>query len=64
MMNKLAVLENAFRNVGKILKKGDCIVLETTVPPETTETIVRKWLEEESGLKFGEFYLLILRRAW
>ncbi len=52
-----SILENAFRNVGKILKKGDCVVLETTVPPETTETIVRKWLEEESGLKFGEFYL-------
>lgn len=52
-----SLLENAIRNVGKILKKGDCVVLETTVPPQTTETIVRKWLEEESGLKFGEFYL-------
>jgi UDP-N-acetyl-D-mannosaminuronic acid dehydrogenase len=51
------ILENAFRNVGKILKKGDCVVLETTVPPQTTETIVRRWLEEESNLKFGEFYL-------
>ena len=52
-----SILEDAFRNVGRILKKGDCVVLETTVPPETTETIVREWLEEESGLKFGEFYL-------
>ncbi len=52
-----AILENAFRNVGKILKKGDCVVLETTVPPLTTELVVKKWLEEESGLKFGEFYL-------
>lgn len=52
-----SIMENAFRNVGKILKKGDCVVLETTVPPQTTETIVRGWLEEESGLKFGEFYL-------
>lgn len=51
------ILENAFRNVGKILKNGDCVVLETTVPPLTTETIVKGWLEEESGLKFGEFYL-------
>ena len=51
------ILENAFRNVGKILKKGDCVVLETTVPPHTTEIKVRKWLEEESGLKLGEFYL-------
>ncbi|OGM11198.1 GDP-mannose dehydrogenase [Candidatus Woesebacteria bacterium RBG_16_34_12] len=52
-----SIMENAFRNVGKILKKGDCVVLETTVPPQTTETIVRGWLEEESELKFGEFYL-------
>ena len=51
------ILENAFRNVGKILKRGNLVVLETTVPPMTTETIVRRWLEEESGLKLGEFYL-------
>ncbi len=52
-----SILEKAFRNVGKVLKNGDCVVLETTVPPRTTETIVKRWLEEESGLKFGEFYL-------
>lgn len=51
------VLESAFREVGKILKKGDIVVLETTVPPGTTENLVKKWLEEESGLKLGEFYL-------
>ena len=50
-------LESAFRNVGKLLKNGDIVVLETTVPPFTTEKIVRDWLEEESGLKLGEFYL-------
>jgi len=52
-----SILEDAFRNVGKILKNGDCVVLETTVPPGTTETIIREWLEEESGLKFGQFHL-------
>ena len=51
------VLESAFRAVGKILKRGDIVVLETTVPPKTTETLIRKWLEDESGLKFGEFYV-------
>jgi UDP-N-acetyl-D-mannosaminuronic acid dehydrogenase len=50
-------LESAFRNIGKILKKGDCVVLETTVPPKTTETLIKKWLEEESGLVLGDFYL-------
>jgi UDP-N-acetyl-D-mannosaminuronic acid dehydrogenase len=52
-----SILEHAFRNVGKVLKKGDCIVLETTVPPGTTETMVKAWLEKESGLAFGDFYL-------
>lgn len=52
-----SILESAFRNVGRILKKGDIVVLETTVPPRTTETLARKWLEEESLLKLGDYYL-------
>jgi len=51
------ILESAIRNVGRILKRGDLVVLETTVPVGTTENIVRRWLEEESGLRLGEFYL-------
>ncbi len=50
-------LESAFRNIGKILEKGDIVVLETTVPPGTTDTLVRGWLEEESSIESGEFYL-------
>ncbi|MCW3139939.1 MAG: hypothetical protein N2V71_04925, partial [Methanophagales archaeon] len=46
-----SILENAFRNVGKILKKRDLVVLETSVPPMTTKKRVRQWLEEESGLE-------------
>ncbi len=30
------IMESAFRGVGRILKKGDTVVLETTVPPGTT----------------------------
>jgi UDP-N-acetyl-D-mannosaminuronic acid dehydrogenase len=52
-----SILEDAFRNVGRILKRGDLVVLETTVPPTTTETSVRNWLEEESGLLLGDFRL-------
>jgi len=51
------ILETAFHNVGRILKKGDAVILETTVPPGTTETLAKRWLEEGSGLKFGEFHL-------
>lgn len=50
-------LKKAFRNIGKILSKNDCVVLETTVPPGTTETKVKTWLEESSGLLLGDFYL-------
>ena len=53
------IMESAFRGVGRILSKQDIVVLETTVPPATTETRVRQWLEAESGLSLsaGEFYL-------
>jgi UDP-N-acetyl-D-mannosaminuronic acid dehydrogenase len=54
-----SILELAIRDIGEILKKGDLVVLETTVPPMTTEILVRKWLEEESklALRLNEFYL-------
>jgi UDP-N-acetyl-D-mannosaminuronic acid dehydrogenase len=56
---ELSILESAFRNVGKLLKPRDLVVLETTAPPMTTETLVKKWLEEESGLELRRknFYL-------
>lgn len=50
-------LKEAVKNVGKLLKQGDIVILETTVPPCTTETLIRKWLEDEANLKLGDFYL-------
>lgn len=50
-------LESSFRSLGGVLKRGDLVVLETTVPPGTTEGIALKWLEESSGLRLGQFYL-------
>ncbi len=53
-----SILKSAFTNVAKLLKKGDLVVLETTVPPKTTETIIKNVLEENSGLIAGkDFYL-------
>jgi UDP-N-acetyl-D-mannosaminuronic acid dehydrogenase len=52
-----SALESAFNAVAKILKHGDTVVLETTVPPLTTETLIRTWLETESHLKLGDFNL-------
>lgn len=51
------ILEKALRSVGGILKPNDLVVLETTVPPGTTDTLARDWLEESSGLKVGDFRL-------
>jgi len=52
-----SILESAIRGVGKIIKEDDLVVLETSVPIATTEKLVRKWLEEESGLESDKFYL-------
>ena len=51
------ILESAFRALGRTMQGGELVVLETTVPPGTTERLIRGWLEEESGLHLGEFYL-------
>jgi len=51
------ILLDATAKVGKILKKEDTVILETTVPPMTTETLIKKTLEKESKLKLGDFYL-------
>ncbi len=50
----LTPLLGATRTVGKILKKGDVVVFESTVYPGCTEEDCVPILEQESGLKFGE----------
>jgi len=52
-----SILEKAFRSVGGVLKAGDLVVLETTVPPGTTERLAARWLAEASGMTPGEFHL-------
>ncbi|MEM9195589.1 MAG: NAD(P)-binding domain-containing protein, partial [Myxococcota bacterium] len=44
--------------IGKTLKKGQIIVLESTTYPGTTDELVRGILEEESGLVAGEDFFL------
>ncbi|RLI79746.1 nucleotide sugar dehydrogenase [Archaeoglobales archaeon] len=51
-----SILESACRSLGKIIKKGDLVVVETTLPPLTTETLIKNWIEEKSNLN-GDFYL-------
>ncbi|MCW3804395.1 nucleotide sugar dehydrogenase [Plebeiibacterium marinum] len=50
----LKPLLGATQTVGKVLKKGDVVVFESTVYPGCTEDDCVPILEKESGLKFGE----------
>ncbi len=51
-------LTRAIEDIGRGLKKGDLVLLESSVPPGTTEEIVKPILERTSGLKAGrDFYL-------
>ena len=50
-------LESAIKGIGSVLKPGDLVVLETTVPPGTTDNLARAWLEETSGMEASQFGL-------
>ncbi len=53
----LTPLEKSSETVGKVLKKGDVVVYESTVYPGCTEEICIPILERVSGLKFNkDFY--------
>src|SRR5690554_1236746 len=54
----LIPLQKASETIGKVLKKGDVVVYESTVYPGVTEDICVPILEEFSGLTFNEdFYV-------
>lgn len=52
----LMPLEKASETVGKVLKKGDIVIYESTVYPGATEEICVPILEQHSGLKFNESF--------
>lgn len=54
----LTPLLAASRTVGKVLKKGDYVVFESTVYPGCTEEDCIPVLEEESGLKFRDDFMV------
>ncbi|WP_459129375.1 nucleotide sugar dehydrogenase [Guggenheimella bovis] len=54
----ISFVEKSSREVGKYLKSGTIVVLESTTYPGTTEELIKPILEKESGLTYGEdFYL-------
>jgi UDP-N-acetyl-D-mannosaminuronic acid dehydrogenase len=53
-----SALESACRNLGRVLKRGALIIVESTVAPGTTEKVVRPLLESASGWQaHRDFYL-------
>ncbi len=50
----LTYIKNAARTVGRILRRGQFVILESTTYPGTTEEVLVPILEEESGLKVIE----------
>ncbi|MFZ1489489.1 MAG: nucleotide sugar dehydrogenase [Ilumatobacteraceae bacterium] len=53
----LTYIEAAGRDLGRHLRPGSCVVLESTTYPGTTEELLAPILEAESGLARGEYSL-------
>ncbi|MFP9191291.1 nucleotide sugar dehydrogenase [Natrialbaceae archaeon A-CW1-1] len=53
----LAILDAVVEDIGSQLDPGDLVIIECTVPPQTTEKRVLPALEEASGLEVGDFGL-------
>ena len=54
----LRLVERASETIGKVLKKGDYVVFESTVYPGCTEEDCLPIIEKESGLKVGADFKL------
>ena len=52
----LSYVKSAGSMVGKVIKEGNLVILESTVPPRTTE-MLSEIIEEVSGLKEGKFHI-------
>lgn len=49
----LSAVESVAEYIGKGLSKNDLIIIESSVPPGTTEGMIKDTLEKHSGLKAG-----------
>lgn len=49
----LSMVESVCHSIGKGIQKGTMVILESTVPPGTTEKVVKKIIEKESKLIGG-----------
>ncbi|MDF1540617.1 MAG: nucleotide sugar dehydrogenase [Candidatus Thorarchaeota archaeon] len=53
-MPRYESLREVSANIGQRMKKGAMVVVESTVAPGTTQNVVQKIIEKESGMKGGE----------
>ncbi|NPA85391.1 MAG: nucleotide sugar dehydrogenase [Crenarchaeota archaeon] len=53
----LSFLESALTEIGKRLRRGQLVIIESTIPPGTTQGLAKEVLERVSGLRHGEFKL-------
>ncbi|MEM1571379.1 MAG: nucleotide sugar dehydrogenase [Pyrobaculum sp.] len=53
-----SALVSASKAIGAGLKKGDLVIIESSVPPGTTEEVVKPVLENTSGLEAEEDFFL------
>ncbi len=54
----MSYIREACKNVGRFMKPGTFVCLESTTYPTTTEDFILPILEEQSGLKHGEGFWL------
>ncbi|GAB6074829.1 Vi polysaccharide biosynthesis UDP-N-acetylglucosamine C-6 dehydrogenase TviB [Nautilia lithotrophica] len=54
----LTPLQKASETIGKVLKKGDIVIYESTVYPGCTEEVCVPILEQTSGLKYNEDFFV------
>jgi len=53
-MPQYTSLREVSKNIGQRIKRGALVIVESTVAPGTTQNVVQKIIEKESGLKGGE----------
>ena len=53
----LTYIEQAARSLGRYLRPGSCVILESTTYPGTTNEFFAPILEEASGLRRGDYHL-------
>jgi UDP-N-acetyl-D-mannosaminuronic acid dehydrogenase len=51
-------LRSAIQSLGKVMKDGVLVIVESTIAPGTMETLVRPLIEESSGKKSGKDFFL------